>query len=50
MVLDEKRSLLIHFLAALACRTQKALRGASEEFGVFQIARASVRRPNWCGT
>jgi hypothetical protein len=30
-----KRALLVHFLAALAYRTQKALRGAPPEFAVF---------------
>jgi len=41
---DEKRSLLRHFLAALAYRTQKALRGAPEDFGHFRIAEG-VRTP-----
>lgn len=36
--------LLRHFLAALAYRTQKALRGAPAEFGSFD-AGAQVRRP-----
>ena len=31
--MDDKRTLLRHFLAALAYRTQKALRGAPLEFG-----------------
>jgi hypothetical protein len=42
--LDEKRALLRHFLAALAYRSQKALRGASVEFGGFRAA-AGVRTP-----
>src|SRR6185503_2107893 len=36
--MTESRSLLQHFLAALAYRTQKALRGAPESFGHFRIA------------
>lgn len=42
--MDEQRALLRHFLAALAYRTQKALRGAPPEFGTFQPA-ADVRSP-----
>ncbi len=42
--MDERRGLLRHFLAALAYRTQKALRGAPEEFGDF-IAGEGVRTP-----
>lgn len=38
------RRLLQHFLAALAYRTQKALRGAGPNFGEFRAA-ASVRTP-----
>lgn len=34
--MDDKRQLLRHFLAALAYRTQKALRGAAPEFSDFQ--------------
>jgi hypothetical protein len=34
----DKRDLLRHVLAALAYRTQKALRGAPEEFGSFRAA------------
>jgi hypothetical protein len=34
--MDEKRIMLRHFLAALAYRTQKALRDAPEGFGDFQ--------------
>lgn len=33
--MNEKRTLLNHFLAALAYRTQKALRGAPDDFGSF---------------
>lgn len=42
--MDEKRELLRHFLAALAYRTQKALRGAPESFYTFD-AGAGVRTP-----
>ena len=42
--MDERRELLRHFLAALAYRTQKALRGAPEEFADF-IAGEGVRTP-----
>jgi hypothetical protein len=42
--MDEKRELLRHFLAALAYRTQKALRDAPPEFGDF-LAGAGVRTP-----
>ena len=42
--MDEKRGLLRHFLAALAYRTQKALRGAPVEFGNFRAAEG-VRTP-----
>jgi hypothetical protein len=42
--MDEKKELLRHFLAALAYRTQKALRGAPEEFGNFR-ADEGVRTP-----
>jgi hypothetical protein len=41
---NEKRAVLRHFLAALAYRTQKALRGAPPEFGNFQ-AGPGVRTP-----
>jgi hypothetical protein len=41
---DEKREMLRHFLAALAYRTQKALRDAPEGFGDFQ-APGQVRTP-----
>ena len=43
MTTDERR-LLRHFLAALAYRTQKALRGAPPEFGGFD-AGSQVRTP-----
>jgi len=42
--MDEKRVLLKHFLAALAYRTQKALRDAPVEFGSFKPP-ANVRSP-----
>jgi hypothetical protein len=42
--MDETPKLLKHFLAALAYRTQKALRGASPEFGSFRAAEG-VRTP-----
>jgi hypothetical protein len=35
--MDDKRAMLRHFLAALAYRTQKALRGAPGDFGDFKI-------------
>jgi hypothetical protein len=41
---DEKRQVLRHFLAALAYRTQKALRDAPPDFGSFRAA-AGVRTP-----
>jgi hypothetical protein len=43
--MDQKRTLLKHFLAALAYRTQKALRGASPEFADFR-AGPQVRTPH----
>ena len=43
--MTESRRLLIHFLAALAYRTQKALRGAPEDFGEFR-AGTNVRTPH----
>lgn len=43
--MDEKRSLLTHFLAALAYRTQKALRGAPPNFPSFRAA-PKVRTPH----
>lgn len=42
--MDEKRALLRHFLAALAYRTQKALRDAPPEFATFRAAEG-VRPP-----
>jgi hypothetical protein len=42
--MDEKRKLLHHFLAALAYRTQKALRDAPADFGHFQ-GPEGVRTP-----
>ena len=42
--MDEKTVLLRHFLAALAYRTQKALRGAPSDFGSFRAAEG-VRTP-----
>jgi hypothetical protein len=42
--METKRKLLNHFLAALAYRTQKALRGAPEDFGSFR-AMDGVRTP-----
>lgn len=42
--MDEKRAMLHHFLAALAYRTQKALRGAPPSFGAFRAAD-QVRTP-----
>ena len=42
--MDEKRELLRHFLAALAYRTQKALRDAPAEFATF-CAAGGVRHP-----
>ena len=42
--MDEKRELLRHFLAALAYRAQKALRGAPSEFGGLCVAEG-VRTP-----
>lgn len=44
MLTDEQRKLLQHFLAALAYRTQKALRGAPVEFGDFRAAEG-IRTP-----
>jgi hypothetical protein len=42
--MEEKRSLLRHFLAALAYRTQKALRDAPPHFGFFRAADG-IRTP-----
>ena len=43
--MDAKRTLLMHFLAALAYRTQKALRDAPPDFATFRAA-AKVRTPH----
>lgn len=43
--METKRKLLNHFLAALAYRTQKALRDAPEDFGSFR-AIEGVRTPS----
>ncbi len=42
--MEDKRKLLNHFLAALAYRTQKALRDAPEDFGSFRVLDG-VRTP-----
>ena len=42
--MEDKRKLLNHFLAALAYRTQKALRAAPEDFGSFRVGEG-VRTP-----
>lgn len=42
--MDQQRQLLKHFLAALAYRTQKALRDAPPEFADFRVA-PKVRTP-----
>lgn len=42
--MEHKRKLLNHFLAALAYRTQKALRDAPDDFGSFRIGDG-VRTP-----
>ncbi|HVN31578.1 MAG TPA: hypothetical protein VMT45_06290 [Thermoanaerobaculaceae bacterium] len=44
-MMDEKQELLAHFLAALAYRTQKALRDAPAEFASFR-AGPNVRTPH----
>jgi len=46
--MNEKRAILRHFLAALAYRTQKAVRDAPDSFGAFQAGHASVRRIDRC--
>ena len=43
--MDDKRTLLQHFLAALAYRTQKALRDAPPDFATFRAA-SQVRTPH----
>ena len=40
--METKRKLLNHFLAALAYRTQKALRDAPEDFGSFRAQAKPV--------
>jgi len=42
--MEDRRKLLNHFLAALAYRTQKALRDAPADFGSFQVGEG-VRTP-----
>jgi len=42
--MDDKRAMLRHFLAALAYRTQKALRDAPVSFGTFEAGQ-QVRPP-----
>jgi len=44
MIMNEKRQMLRHFLAALAYRTQKALRGAPDNFANFEPG-GGVRTP-----
>ena|ERR1043166_1455581 len=39
--MDDKRRMLQHFLAALAYRTQKALRGAPASFATFEAGTAT---------
>jgi hypothetical protein len=43
--MDEQRKMLVHLLAALAYRTQKALREAPPEFAAFRVAPL-VRTPH----
>lgn len=43
--MDDKRALLRHFIAALAYRTQKALRKAPHNFGSFQAGQR-IRTPH----
>ena len=45
MATSESRRLLQHFLAALAYRTQKALRGAPASFGEFDVG-SNARTPH----
>ena len=42
--MNDKRAMLRHFLAAIAYRTQKALMGSPDAFGVFD-AGTQVRTP-----
>jgi hypothetical protein len=43
--MEDKRQMLRHFLAALAYRTQKALKGAPDDFANFR-AKKGVRTPH----
>ena len=43
--MDDKRATLVHFLATLAYRTQKALRGAPASFAEFEAGNG-VRTPH----
>ena len=43
--MDEKRHMLRHFLAAIAYRTQKALKDHPRDFGEFRAARG-IRTPH----
>lgn len=43
--MDDSRKLLQHFLAALAYRTQKALRGAADDFADFAVG-SKARTPH----
>lgn len=43
--MNDKQKVLQHFLAAIAYRTQKALRGAPESFGTFEAGQ-QVRTPS----
>jgi len=45
MKMNETRAMLRHFLAAIAYRMQKALRGAPESFGSFEAGQ-QVRAPS----
>lgn len=45
MTMDDKSFMLRHFLAALAYRTQKALRGAPESFGSFSAGNETRTPP-----
>jgi hypothetical protein len=42
--MNDRRAILLHFLATLAYRTQKALRGAPGSFGLFRAGQ-QVRTP-----
>ena len=43
--MDDRRAMLVHFLAAVAYRAQKALRGCPDEFGSFSVGH-DVRTPS----